>query len=400
MDIQAENSRIFLLLLDILSKFIFSGGNSKSIAKIDADTLELLCRKADDNSLGSLLYYYCGKDQVLPDLWMDKWSADFRTMSANELRQADELKNVYKILADNDIEAAPLKGACLAYNYYPHPALRSMCDFDILIRPESIKKAFQLMLDNNFTSDYDLESRHHEPPLNSPRGFVVELHSHITPDSKRCTHDALWQDCRKSDFKGQVISCLSPEITLLHTIKHAFRDHLVGGLKGFVDAAYILAGADIKVKQLEDCAKINGFYDELTLFINIFPAFFPAKYLSGSEQISADLLENARCLIYNSKHAQGMDRHQLRLFREYDGASFFEKLLFMKKGMNVRLASVAKTYNCRPHSPMRVYYYFHRAYTYFIKLVLFEKKIKHSSFTRHIGICQKRIHSYLNGNPK
>jgi Uncharacterised nucleotidyltransferase len=400
MDNQAENSRIYLLLLDILSKFIFSKGDSKSIVDMDTDTLELLCRKAEDNRLGILLYYYCGRDKVLPESWMDKWSADFLELSANELRRADELKNIYKILADNDIEAAPLKGACLAYNYYPHPALRSMSDFDILIRPESIKKAFQVMLDNNFTSGYDFGNRCHEPLLSSPRGFVVELHTHITAESDRCIHNALWQDCQKAEFKGQMISCLSPEISLLHTIKHAFKDHLIGGLKGFVDVAYIFAGADIKAKKLEDCAKKIGFYDELTLFMNVFPTFFPGKYVSGSEQIPADLLENTRHLIYNAKNAQDMDGYQLMLYRKYSGLSFFEKLLFISKRMNVKSVLVAERYKCQPHSPMMIYYYFHRACTYFIKLVLFEKKSKQSNLTRRVGIYQKRIHSYLNGNTK
>ena len=400
MDKQAENSRIFILLLDILSKSIFSKKDSQLIIDMDADTLELLCRKAEDNRLGTLLYYYCREHKVLADVWMAKWSAEFRTMSANELRQADELKNIYQILTDNDIEFAPLKGAYMAYNYYPHPALRNMSDFDILIRPENIKKAFQVILDNNFTSAYDFGNLHHEPQLKSPRGFALELHSHISSDSKRCPADALWEGCRKSEFRAQEITCLSPEITLLHAINHAFKDNLIGGLKGIVDVAYIFAGENINVKELENCAKKNGFYDELTLFMNIFPTFFPGKCLPASEQLPDTLLEDARYLIYNSRNAQEMDERQIMLHREYGELSFFKKILFMKKRMNVKAVSIASTYKCRPHSPMLIYYYFHRACTYFIKLVLFEKRSKQSSLTRNIGICQNKIHSYLNSSAR
>ncbi|MBU8902068.1 MAG: nucleotidyltransferase family protein [Victivallales bacterium] len=395
MDKQAENSRIFILLLDILSKSIFSKKGSELIVDMDADTLELLCRKAEEHRLGILLYYYCRQYEILPELWMDKWSVEFRTMSANELRQADELKSIYKILTENDIEFAPLKGAYLAYNYYPHPALRNMSDFDILIRPKNIEKAFQVMLDNNFTSTYDFGSLHHEPQLKSPRGFVLELHSHISPNPKRCPADALWEGCRKAEFRAQEITCLSPEISLLHVINHALKDHLIGGLKGVIDVAYIFAGGNINVKKLEHCARKNGFYDEFTLFMNIFPTFFPGKYLPAFEQFPDTLLEDARYLIYNSRNAQEMDEHQIMLYREYDELSFFKKLLFMSKRMNVKAVSIASTYKCRPYSPMLIYYYFHRACTYFIKLVLFEKSSKQSSLTRNIGICQKKIHSYL-----
>ncbi|MCK4981953.1 MAG: nucleotidyltransferase family protein [Victivallaceae bacterium] len=387
----SENNRIFLLLPDILYKFIFSKGNSKSIAKIDADTLELLCREADDNLLGSLLYYYCGKDQVLPGSWQDKWSADFRAESANELRRTHELTNIFKILADNDIEAAPLKGACLAYDYYPHPALRGMGDFDILIKPESIKKAFKLMIDNNFTSDHD-RHKHHEPQLSSPRGFVVELHTHITPNSKRCEYEDLWQNCQKSEFNGQTVTSLSPEINLLHTIDHAFRDRLNGGLKAFIDAAYILANAAIDTRKLENCAKKIGFYDEFSLFMNIFPEFFPEKYIPASEQVSSELLESARYLVYNFKIIRSLDGYQIMLHRDYNKLSLTGKLLFIIHKMNVTPSAVAKMYDCRIYSPMLIFYYFHRAYKYFIKLVLFKKKSKQSSLPERIGIYQKRIH--------
>jgi len=126
MDNQAENSRIFILLLELISKFIFSRNGIAFIRDMDENTLELLCQEAESNRLGALLYYYCGQDNVLPDIWLDKWATDFRTMSAYELRRAGELKNIYKILAENNIVAAPLKGASLAYTYYPHPSLRSM----------------------------------------------------------------------------------------------------------------------------------------------------------------------------------------------------------------------------------------------------------------------------------
>ena len=400
MDKKAENSRIFILLLDILSQSIFSEKGSGPIVDMDEDTLELLCRKAEEHRLGILLYYYCREHKVLAELWMDKWPAEFRTMSANELRQADELKSIYKILIENDIEFAPLKGAYMAYNYYPHPALRGMSDFDILIRPESIEKAFQVMIDNNFISGYDFGIPHHKPQLSSPRGFVLELHSHISSYSKRCLADALWEGCRKSEFRAQEITCLSPEITLLHAINHAFKDNLIGGLKGFIDVAYIFASENINVKELENCAKKNGFYDELTLFMNIFPTFFPGKYLPASEQLPDTLLEDARYLIYNSRNAQEMDERQIMLHREYGELNFLKKMLFIKKRMNVKAVLIASTYKCRLHSPMLIYYYFHRACTYFIKLVLFEKSSKQSSLTRNIGICQNKIHSYLNSSAR
>jgi len=385
-----------LLLLDILHKFIFSKKCGTSITDVDANKLELLCREADDNLLGALLYFYCGKDNILPEFWQKKWSLDFIKNSADELRQAEELTFILKLLADNDIEAAPLKGACLAYHHYPHPALRNMGDFDILIRPDSIKKAFQLMIDNNFTAGYDFGNCCHEAPLSSPTGFVLELHSHIDSDFERCDYNFLWEGSYKSEFFGQVISYLSPEIYLLHAINHAFKDNLVGGIRAFIDVGYILTGADINIKGLENCAERIGFYDDFILFMNIFPDFFPKKYIPDSKQFSVDLIKKSRYLIYNFKHIKGLDQKQLMLHREYNGLSFSKKILFLMKRMNTKPASIAQTYNCRIHSPMLGFYYLYRINAYFMKYVLFLKKSKQNSLIRRIGICQKTINNYLN----
>ena len=390
-----ENSNILLLLMQLLSKLIFSGGGAEFIANMDTDTLELLYRKAEDNRLGKLLYYYCVRDKVLPVQWADKWAADFRTASAAELFRAEELRKVYKIMADNGIEAAPLKGICLAYGYYPHPALRDMCDFDILIRPESVRKAFQLLLDNGFTADLDFGNPCHEAQLRSARGFVVELHTHISPEPDRCPYEALWRNCRESAFRGQTIISLAPEISLLHAVNHVFRNDFACGLRSFIDAAYILAGTDLGLEQLENCAEANGFYNEFKLFMNIFPEYFPEKYFPGIGQIPPGLLEDARYLVSSFKYIQDIDRHDLMLYREYQGLSLTGRLLFLVKKLHTKPASLAKIYNCRIHSPMLVYYYLHRTYTYFSKFVTFGKKSRADSLSRRIGICQRMINSYL-----
>jgi len=396
MEKSSENNKKFLLLLDILSKFIFLKNGSEFISDIDTDTLELICHEADDNHLGTLLYFYCIKAKTIPDSWQAKWSTKFITNSAGELRQANELTRILKLLADNKIEASPLKGACLAYKYYPHPALRGMSDFDILVKPENVKKAFQLMLDNGFVSDYKAgcqQHKHHEPKLSSKNGYVVELHTHITPNSVRCDYDALWENCQKSKLNGQAVTFLSPEIYLLHSIDHAFRDRLIGGLKSFIDIAYILAGSNTNIKKLTACAKKTGFYNEFIIFMNIFPNFFPAKYIPASEQIPVDLIENSRYLIYNVTVARNLDIYQVMLHREYAKLTSIEKLLFIIKKMKVTPRYIAEKHECKPYSLMMIFYYFHRAWKYFIKLILFRKRSINESLHERVGTYQKQIHS-------
>lgn len=187
------------------------------------------------------------------------------------------MKNIYKILNDGDIEIAPLKGVCLAYNYYPHPALRIMGDFDILVMPGKVSKAFQLMVDNGFKSDFDLKNDFHEPTLFSPRGYALELHTRIGPLVKNCSPEILWNRFEEKVYKGRKFCLLRPEFSILHTINHAFKDHLVGGFRPFTDVACILAASNITLEQLKNCAEKFGTYNKFCLFMNILPDFFPIQ---------------------------------------------------------------------------------------------------------------------------
>jgi hypothetical protein len=184
----------------------------------------------------------------------------------------------------------------------------------------------------------------------------------------------------------------------MHAATNAFKDHLNGGIRSFIDAAYILTGAGSNIKLLETCAKKNDFHNRFVLFMNIFPEFFPKKYIPDFKNIPPGLVKKSRYLIYNFKYIQNIDYHQLMLQREYRGLKRLRKFLFLIKRIEINPAVLAKTYNCNIHSPMLIFYYFHRINAYFLKFISFLKTSKQNSLSRRLGVCQKMIDNYLQGN--
>ena len=392
---EQKNQESFHLSLDLISSFLFLDDINIAVEKLkknSSDETERLFNNLDDYLIGPLTYFYLGKSKILSVHWENKWAEQFHSLSLQEIPRARELKNIYKLLDENGIEAAPLKGALLAYEYYPHPALRYMSDFDILIKPGKINEAFELVRAKGFTMKSLLSSSIHKPMLISPQGAALELHNTISPGLLKHPSAQLWIGSRKKNFQGTTFICLSPAITILHAIEHAFTDKFVGGLKPFVDIAMVFRQTDIQPQELEKCAREMGLYEKFSFFMNIFPGFFPEKYVPDSVAIDPKLLKSVRHIIRNFKNICQSNGKELMLHREYHMLSLPAKIAFMFKRATVSPKVVASTYNTSIYSPRILYNYLHRIFKY--ALVLFaarpDKEIK------RISICQNRLEKAFN----
>jgi hypothetical protein len=240
-----------------------------------------------------------------------------------------------------------------------------------------------------------LSSKIHKPTLISPRGAALELHSHISLWLLKYNPEKLWGNSRKNSFQGADFVCLSPAITILHTIEHAFIDKFVGGLKPFIDIAMIIAGTNIPPQKLEKCAQEMGLYKKFNFFMNIFPEYFPEKYIPDSVGIDPKLLKSVKHIIGNFKNICQSNAKKLMLHREYHMLSLPAKMAFMFKRAAVHPKVVASTYNTSTYSPQILCNYLHRTFKYALVLLTAraDRKIK------RIGICQNRLEKAFN-NPK
>ena len=61
---------------------------------------------------------------------------DYRKFTIVSMKRLRDLALTFRVLHDTGIDGTALKGAYLAFNAYPHPALRPMRDLDVLVPAE------------------------------------------------------------------------------------------------------------------------------------------------------------------------------------------------------------------------------------------------------------------------
>lgn len=100
------------------------------------------------------------------------------------------LEELEPALAEQGIEAVPLKGAWLARHIYPEMGLRRMSDLDLLVQPGSLKAALGVLEGLGYRLQ---KITYHAMLLGGPAGdLVVELH--WTLPGGQALPDWLWHD--------------------------------------------------------------------------------------------------------------------------------------------------------------------------------------------------------------
>jgi hypothetical protein len=385
MDDVSQNSSV--LLLDLIKNLIFENGRDH--LPDFAEHAETLCREADEQGLGAFIYFFLHDEKFIPADYEKKFAAAFRTMSAAELKRSAALNNILKIFSENNILAAPLKGAALAYSSYPHPALRSMGDFDILVKPDEISPVRRLLQERGFTAD-----RLHPATFFAPVGYALDLHQHISHTASYPA-EYLWDESRKVPFLNFGAVLLSPELNILHAIEHALHDNLVCGFKVFIDIAFIISREGPSPKKLEQLARKLDMYQDLVFFMNIFPVFFPEEYSYEAECDSEEILEKARFLILNAKRLQTLDKHALMLAGDYKHLRGMGKFIYLFNKLLKDRKKLEYSYK-RPINFLNYpVYYCREIFTQLGELINFYRSYGNAAFLRNAGYARHRIKSYL-----
>jgi len=144
-----------------------------------------LINLAEQHGLSPLLYYHIKrtpvsvpKDQirVLQSLVI-RHHRNWEALSA-------ALIEVSKLLVARKIEYLLLKGAALAQTIYPDPALRPMCDIDLLVKSDQASQAQDVLINSGFMGGKKyknyLSGHHHLPGLIKSFNQIpvmIELHT-------------------------------------------------------------------------------------------------------------------------------------------------------------------------------------------------------------------------------
>lgn len=171
-----------------------------------------------------------------------------RTWYRNQVlfRAVAPLLNAFR---DAGIETMSLKGAPLAVLYYKDCGLRPMNDFDVLVRPERVPQAIDLLQrmgwsPNDFMPTARYISAGYSHGFRNRAGDELDLHWHLLSESRgRDADDGFWSGAIPAHIGDVATFALGPADQLLHACIHGARWNYIPPFRWAADAAIVLDSA-------------------------------------------------------------------------------------------------------------------------------------------------------------
>lgn len=212
---------------------------------------ELILQIAARHGLMPMLHYRLKQKQLLTMLpvgFQEQLRDAYLQSAARSLKNMLPLAHLLKAFHQAGVSFILLKGAHLANGVYPKPGLRSMGDFDLLVRRVEIPVAVQepIAAGYQFERPYDLQLELqyavHLPPLVKRGMYPIELHVDLLQQHYGMFMDVegAWQRRQPFDLEGVLAWGLGVEDLIVHTCIHAVNHGLEFGIRPLVDLAEIL----------------------------------------------------------------------------------------------------------------------------------------------------------------
>lgn len=279
--------RLRHLLLDLIA-----GHSPAGLAGLDEAAWQALDRMAALHRLQPLLHHHHRADPAIPEVVRTHWAEVYRASALSALALSADLSATAGLLEQAGMAPLALKGAWLAWHAYPHPALRPMRDLDLLLTPDTVIPAFELLQANGYRQDgahhLTLEETvrldKHMPPLVSPRGITIELHQRLWEVDGRMDHAAPSAGeaaIRARAIRSGALAFLAPQDTLAHLIIHAVYDHRLDcGPLVLSDIAFLLAAAPVDWDAFWAEAHAGGWQRGAHLVLALVKAHAPSAAIS------------------------------------------------------------------------------------------------------------------------
>ncbi len=221
---------------------------------LDAAGWDALAREAVRHGVAPLVHARlasAGAQWPVPEPVRNALKACHLRTGLENLRLLARLAAVLRGLQAEGVQVIVLKGAYLAQAVYGEPALRSMGDADILVRPADLERATRVLHSAGWregaaTALTSVGGGGHQLPTFVLGGAQVELHWAIEDDTSPFVidDDGLWQRAVRCEVGGAPALALSAEDLLLHLCLHAAYGHgwlqFESGLRPLCDIAACL----------------------------------------------------------------------------------------------------------------------------------------------------------------
>lgn len=166
------------------------------------------------------------------------------------------LEEILTIFHEEEIQPILLKGAALSLTLYPDPALRPMRDLDILVAPQEVNRAQQLLKANGYSQARAPipADHHHLPSLHKKHDemeICVELHRALYPQCPPYYPPFDFDDLKRSAQKiqmGKIEALVFSHLEMIYYLyQHGLRAPLtyecyklinVADLTGYIEKHY------------------------------------------------------------------------------------------------------------------------------------------------------------------
>jgi hypothetical protein len=177
-------------------------------------------------------------------------------------------REIEKILGEQGIPVALLKGMALAFTVYPEEALRPMGDLDILVPEALIIKARNAMLSSGCKSIHLPMSEWHEKHSAHiralrlpPHKYLIEIHSKFYATGSRLQpRQMVWEHSvvQKSTAYG-TFPVLDYHLMVYHLASHLYYSYMMGGMRlgWLLDIAMVFDKAEHIDDLMDALLKVN-----------------------------------------------------------------------------------------------------------------------------------------------
>lgn len=203
------------------------------LKQLTSSDWEVLLGQAAYQRVSPLLYYrfkMCESEPPIPRQVFRHLQTAYLTEAARNTYLYHELSQVLNLLQREAIPVVVLKGGYLAECVYRNIALRSLSDFDLLIRRQDLARAQRLLLAAGYGPG--------NPRLPLDLHWNLDLSiAHLAIDI-----DAVWERTQPASIAGVEVLALAPEDCLIHLCLHLASHHLFqfAGLRTLCDIRKVI----------------------------------------------------------------------------------------------------------------------------------------------------------------
>ena len=204
-----------------------SSDNMKRLSTVLAGTVDwkYLFNLAEYHRVGPLIAYNLTRNDLanqVPALYLERLSQIYTDNVHRNVFLSDELVKILSIFNQNGIDVITLKGTVLGEQLYVNPGLRTTHDIDILVQPDKVPQASNLLQKMEYSESTlpdEIEHPFHRVYYKTVRvPFMVELHWDLNdPKLEVVNLEEIWRRARHYQFQGGATMVLSPEDILLYT---------------------------------------------------------------------------------------------------------------------------------------------------------------------------------------